>query len=77
MTRARSLSPTTTSASASTSSAARRGELYFELHRGTYTTHAANKNDNRTCELLLREAEAAGALAEAMLGDVGGYCYPR
>eukprot|EP00198_Chlamydomonas_reinhardtii_P001051 XP_001690386.1 predicted protein [Chlamydomonas reinhardtii] len=54
-----------------------RGELYFELHRGTYTTHAANKNDNRTCELLLREAEAAGALAEAMLGDVGGYCYPR
>ncbi|KAG2432931.1 hypothetical protein HXX76_008661 [Chlamydomonas incerta] len=54
-----------------------RGELYFELHRGTYTSHAANKNDNRACELLLREAEAAGALAEAMLGGVGGYCYPR
>ncbi|EFJ52516.1 hypothetical protein VOLCADRAFT_115992, partial [Volvox carteri f. nagariensis] len=53
-----------------------RGELYFELHRGTYTSHAANKSHNRSCELLLREAEAAGALAAAVLpADV--YCYPR
>ncbi len=52
----------------------RRGELYFELHRGTYTSHAANKSDNRACELLLREAEAAGALAAAVLDT---YCYPR
>ncbi|KAG2501227.1 hypothetical protein HYH03_001036 [Edaphochlamys debaryana] len=51
-----------------------RGELYFELHRGTYTSHAANKNNNRQCELLLREVEAAGALAAAV---VPAYAYPR
>jgi alpha-mannosidase len=37
--------------------------LYFELHRGTYTSHAANKAFNRKCELLLREVELAGSLA--------------
>ncbi|ORX86316.1 hypothetical protein K493DRAFT_269045 [Basidiobolus meristosporus CBS 931.73] len=34
-----------------------KGELYFELHRGTYTSHAKIKKNNRTCELLLREIE--------------------
>ena len=33
------------------------GELYFELHRGTYTSQAANKKGNRECEFLLRDAE--------------------
>lgn len=33
------------------------GELYFELHRGTYTSQAANKRANRECEFLLRDAE--------------------
>lgn len=33
------------------------GELYFELHRGTYTSQAANKKANRECEFLLRDAE--------------------
>lgn len=33
------------------------GELYFELHRGTYTSQAANKKANRQCEFLLRDAE--------------------
>lgn len=33
------------------------GELYFEMHRGTYTSQAANKRDNRRCEFLLRDAE--------------------
>jgi len=33
------------------------GELYFELHRGTYTTQGQNKWENRHCELLLRDAE--------------------
>lgn len=33
------------------------GELYFELHRGTYTTHAQVKRGNRQCEMLLREVE--------------------
>lgn len=33
------------------------GELYLELHRGTYTTQARNKFHNRRSEFLLREAE--------------------
>ena len=33
------------------------GELYFELHRGTLTTHAYNKKMNRYMELKLRELE--------------------
>ncbi len=34
-----------------------RGELYLELHRGTYTTQAANKRSNRLAELQLRRIE--------------------
>jgi alpha-mannosidase len=34
-----------------------QGELYFELHRGTYTSHGLIKKYNRKCELLLREVE--------------------
>ncbi|WP_313639006.1 alpha-mannosidase, partial [Paenibacillus sp.] len=33
------------------------GELYFECHRGTYTSQARNKKYNRRLELLLRDAE--------------------
>ncbi|MBN1270807.1 MAG: alpha-mannosidase [Candidatus Aminicenantes bacterium] len=33
------------------------GELYFELHRGTYTSQAFNKKMNRRLELKLRELE--------------------
>jgi alpha-mannosidase len=33
------------------------GELYLEYHRGTYTSQARVKWDNRRSELLLREAE--------------------
>lgn len=33
------------------------GELYLELHRGTYTSQAANKRGNRLSEFLLRDAE--------------------
>jgi alpha-mannosidase len=33
------------------------GELYFELHRGTYTTQARNKRGNRKCEYLIHDAE--------------------
>ena len=33
------------------------GELYLELHRGTYTSQAANKKGNRISEFLLRDAE--------------------
>ncbi|MFN8373340.1 MAG: alpha-mannosidase [Anaerolineae bacterium] len=38
------------------------GELYFELHRGTYTTQARNKRSNRKSELLLRDVEFLSAL---------------
>ncbi len=33
------------------------GELYLELHRGTFTSHAREKRGNRLSEHLLREAE--------------------
>ncbi len=39
------------------------GELYFENHRGTYTTHARNKKYNRLMEQALRELEFASVLA--------------
>ncbi len=39
------------------------GELYFQAHRGTYTTQARTKKLNRQCELTLREAELWSALA--------------
>ena len=39
------------------------GELYFELHRGTYTSQAANKMFNRASEFLLRDAEWLAAFA--------------
>jgi alpha-mannosidase len=37
--------------------------LYLETHRGTYTTQSAIKRANRKNELLLREAEIFGSLA--------------
>ena len=39
------------------------GELYLELHRGTYTSQAANKKANRESEFLLRDAELLSAFA--------------
>lgn len=39
------------------------GELYLEFHRGTYTTQAANKKNNRECEFLLRDAELLSCFA--------------
>ena len=43
------------------------GELYLELHRGTYTTHARLKASNRRAERELREIEALAAAPA--LGD--------
>ncbi len=37
-----------------------KGELYLELHRGTYTTHALMKKYNRLLELKLRDIEFLG-----------------
>jgi alpha-mannosidase len=44
------------------------GELYLELHRGTYTTQAHNKRYNRRSELLLRDVEFLSAVAFATKG---------
>ncbi|MER6253522.1 glycoside hydrolase family 38 C-terminal domain-containing protein [Streptomyces sp. NPDC001584] len=49
------------------------GELYLELHRGTYTSQAKTKQGNRRCESLLREAELWAATAAVR---VAGYAYP-
>jgi alpha-mannosidase len=40
-----------------------RGELYLELHRGTYTTQSRLKKLNRRLELALRDAEYFAALS--------------
>ncbi|KAL4969487.1 alpha-mannosidase [Aspergillus stella-maris] len=50
------------------------GELYFELHRGTYTTQANNKRNNRRAEFLLRELEFLATLASVSQTD---YEYPK
>ncbi len=38
-------------------------ELYLELHRGCYTTHADQKQNNRYCEDLLYQAEVFATIA--------------
>lgn len=48
------------------------GELYFQAHRGTYTSQAKTKKANRKCELALREAEMWGSAAKI----IGGRAYP-
>ena len=40
------------------------GELYFEYHRGTYTSMARNKRSNRESEFLLMDLELLSVLAE-------------
>jgi alpha-mannosidase len=50
-----------------------RGELYLELHRGTYTTQARTKRNNRRLEFALRNTEFLAALA----GLEGSAEYPR
>ncbi|MFM7263814.1 MAG: glycoside hydrolase family 38 C-terminal domain-containing protein, partial [Acidimicrobiales bacterium] len=37
------------------------GEMYFEKHRGTYSTQVRTKQGNRRCERLLREVETWAA----------------
>jgi len=44
------------------------GELYFQAHRGTYTSQARTKRGNRKSELALREAEMWGTAAQALQG---------
>ncbi|MCS7463670.1 alpha-mannosidase [Paenibacillus doosanensis] len=51
------------------------GELYLELHRGTYTSQAYNKKMNRKLELLAREAEWMGVLGGLQSGDWSRYAH--
>jgi alpha-mannosidase len=50
------------------------GELYFEYHRGTYTTQADTKRNNRKAEWLLHDLELLAALADRVIGRAD---YPR
>lgn len=45
------------------------GELYLELHRGTYTSQANNKRANRKSEILYHDAEWMSALADLLTGE--------
>jgi alpha-mannosidase len=48
------------------------GELYFQAHRGTYTSQAKMKKGNRKCEFALRNAELWASVAK----QAGNYSYP-
>ena len=43
------------------------GELYFEFHRGTYTSMAKNKRNNRKAEYRMMELELLSVLAQKAL----------
>jgi alpha-mannosidase len=42
------------------------GELYYENHRGTYTSMAKNKKFNRKCEILYHNAELLSSINSAL-----------
>ena len=48
------------------------GEMYFQEHRGTYTSQARTKLGNRKSEFAMHDAEFWGAIA----GVTAGYSYP-
>ncbi|PQE27187.1 putative alpha-mannosidase protein [Rutstroemia sp. NJR-2017a WRK4] len=50
------------------------GELYFELHRGTYTTQSNNKRNNRKSEILLHNIELMSTIASLKSKD---FKYPK
>ena len=50
-----------------------QGELYLEFHRGTYTSIARNKKNNRECEFLLLDTEALCV----MLDKIRGAKFPK
>ncbi|MBQ8611924.1 MAG: alpha-mannosidase [Oscillospiraceae bacterium] len=43
-------------------------EMYYEFHRGTYSSQSETKKNNRKGELLLRRTEMACAMAAALTG---------
>lgn len=50
-----------------------QGELYLEFHRGTYTSIARNKRNNRQCEFLTLDAEAMSV----MMNKLSGKPFPK
>ena len=44
------------------------GELYLEMHRGTYTSIAKNKRNNRKSEIMYQKAEAVSVLDNLLYG---------
>ena len=50
------------------------GELYLEYHRGTYTSQAKIKKNNRRSEILLHDVELFNSLA---LRNIEGHEYPQ
>ena len=48
------------------------GELYFELHRGTYTTHAHLKKMNRVCEFMMMHLEFLAAAGKRVAESAKG-----
>jgi alpha-mannosidase len=50
------------------------GELYLELHRGTYTTQSRTKRANRKSEFRLHDAEFLASLAAVLNSE---YEYPK
>lgn len=48
------------------------GELYFSAHRGTYTTQALTKKNNRKSEIMMRELEMWSVVA-----NINNYNYPK
>ncbi|KAJ1554061.1 Alpha-mannosidase 2C1, partial [Nowakowskiella sp. JEL0078] len=54
-----------------------KGELYFELHRGTYTSQAKTKKYNRTCEGLLQTVEALSAIYLVHGKMMSGFNYSK
>lgn len=51
-----------------------KGELYLEMHRGTYTTIAKNKKNNRKSELLYQAAETV-SVADFLFNKDSVYPY--
>ncbi|KAL8912339.1 MAG: hypothetical protein Q9171_002626 [Xanthocarpia ochracea] len=50
------------------------GELYLELHRGTYTSQANNKRNNRQSEIILHDIEYLATVATLKNSN---YLYPK
>ncbi|XP_064627602.1 alpha-mannosidase 2C1-like isoform X2 [Lineus longissimus] len=53
------------------------GELYLELHNGSYTTQSRTKFKNRKCEFHLHDSEVLASLASVLTRGTGAaYAYP-